>query len=155
MNALFERYVARLLDPIATDFGVRLRAQGGRQPCLYPETGENALFETEPDLRLLRRDGRVAVVLDTKWKALTVDRNMGVKEADIYQMMAYAQIYDCGALVLLYPHHAGLTAQMPAHHRIARIDGPVRLTIASIDVTSHARARAELVGLLGAILETV
>ena len=155
MNALFERYVARLLDPIATNFGVRLRAQGGRQPCLYPETGENALFETEPDLRLLRRDGRVAVVLDTKWKALTVDRNMGVKEADIYQMMAYAQIYDCGALVLLYPHHAGLTAQMPAHHRIARIDGPVRLTIASIDVTSHARARAELVGLLAATLETV
>jgi 5-methylcytosine-specific restriction enzyme subunit McrC len=155
MNALFERYVARLLDPIAANSGVRLRAQGGRQPCLHPETGEDALFETEPDLRLLHRDGGVAVVLDTKWKALTVDRDMGVKEADLYQMMAYAQIYDCGALVLLYPHHAGLTAPLLAHHRIARIDGPVRLTVASIDVTSHARARTGLVDLLAATLETV
>jgi hypothetical protein len=68
-------------------------------------------------------------------------------------MMAYAQIYNCGALVLLYPHHAGLAAPLLAHHRIARIDGPVRLTVASIDVTSPARARTGLVDLLTAILE--
>lgn len=155
MNALFERYVARLLDPIAAHFGLKLRAQGGRQPCLYPENGENALFETEPDLRLLRRDGGAAVVLDTKWKALTVDRKMGIKEADLYQVMAYAQLYECRALVLLYPHHAGLTGPLLAHHRIAHTDGPVRLTVASIDVTSQTRARTALIDLLAATLEPV
>ena len=153
MNVLFERYVARLLDPVAITAGVRLRAQGGRQPCLYPETGEKPLFETEPDLRLLRGDGRVAMILDTKWKALTVDRKMGIKEADVYQMMAYAQLYDCDALVLLYPHHAGLTAPLPARHRIARFDGSVRLTVASIDVTSHRRARTGLADLLATTLD--
>ncbi|WP_347094063.1 McrC family protein [Sphingomonas parapaucimobilis] len=154
MNALFERYVARLLDPIAAGFDMRLLAQGGRRPCLYPETGEIALFETEPDLRLLCRGGNVVVVLDTKWKALTPDRNMGVKEADLYQMMAYAQIYDCSALVLLYPDHAGLNTPLLAHHRIAQIDGPVRLTVAAIDVTTHARARTGLTNMLAETLRS-
>lgn len=155
MNVLFERYVARLLDPIAMTAGVRLRAQGGRQPCLYPESGEKPLFETEPDLRLLRRDGSVAMVLDTKWKALSVDPKMGIKEADLYQMMAYAQLYDCSALVLLYPHHAGLDSPFRAHHRVVQIDGAVRLTVATIDITSHERARTGLIELLAAVPEVV
>jgi len=155
MNVLFERYVARLLDPIAMTVGMRLRAQGGRRPCLYPESGEKPLFETEPDLRLLRRDGSVAMILDTKWKALNVDPNMGIKEADLYQMMAYAQLYDSDALVLLYPHHAGLASPMRAHNRVAQIDGAVRLTVATIDLTSHERARTGLIELLTANPEIV
>lgn len=155
MNVLFERYVARLLNPIAMTAGVSLRAQGGRQPCLYPESGEKPLFETEPDLRLLRRDGSVAMILDTKWKALTIDPNMGIKEADLYQMMAYAQLYNCDALVLLYPHHAGLSSPVRAHNRVAEIDGAVRLTVATIDLASYERARTGLIELLAAFPEIV
>jgi 5-methylcytosine-specific restriction enzyme subunit McrC len=151
MNVLFERYVARLLDPVALAARLELRAQGGRLPCLYPESDEEPMFQTEPDLRLLRRDGTAAMILDTKWKRLadqTAKRDMDLKEADLYQMMAYAQIYECDRLVLLYPHHAGLTTPLPIHHRVAQAGGRVRLTIASIDVTSREAARAGLLAVL-------
>lgn len=75
-------------------------------------------------------------MIDTKWKCLTdrtVDRKRGVKPGDLYQMMAYAQLYHCNRLVLLYPHRAGLVSTLPAHHCLAHASGPVRLTIASVD----------------------
>lgn len=154
MNALFEKYVARLLNPIAAHEGLELRAQGGRLPCLYPEGDGKPLFETEPDLRLIRRDESVAMILDTKWKRL-VDRSekrkMDIDEADVYQMMAYAQLYNCNRLVLLYPHHAGLTSPLPVHHRVARGDGLVRLAIASVDVTSREAALAGLATVAGLV----
>lgn len=151
MNVLFERYVARLLEPVAAAAGLTTRAQGGFRHCLYPEQLGDPLFATDPDLRLLDRDGRVALVVDTKWKRLTdaaSDRKRGIKEADLYQVMAYARLYAYETLVLLYPHHAGLVSPLPAHHRVAKADGPTRLTIASVDVTSHAAARSGLASLI-------
>lgn len=151
MNALFERYVEKLLAPIVAATGARLVGQGGSRHCLFSEDGGTGLFATFPDLQV-SRGGRTRMVIDTKWKRLTdpsSDRKMGVSQADLYQMMAYAQLYQCNELVLLYPHHAGLTSPLPARHRIAALDGMVRLSIASVDVTSHARARADLSRLIG------
>jgi 5-methylcytosine-specific restriction enzyme subunit McrC len=153
MNALFERYVEKLLAPISTAQGARLIAQGGARCCLYPEDGADALFATYPDLRIVR-DGREVLVIDTKWKRLTdpaIDRKMGVSQADIYQMMAYARLYDCSLLVLLYPHHAGLRSPLPMHHRIADRDGAIRLTVATIDLTNHTTAREGLSAVLDGI----
>jgi len=90
-------------------------------------------------------------VIDTKWKRLAdraCDPKMDVAQADVYQMMAYAQLYRCERLVLLYPHHGGLAPPLPIHHRVAAPDGPVRLTIATVDLTSHHSARAGLTLLL-------
>jgi 5-methylcytosine-specific restriction enzyme subunit McrC len=146
MNALFERYVEKLLAPIATAMGMRLVTQGGARSCLHPESGQGALFATYPDVQIVT-DGVTRLVIDTKWKRLVdsaEDRKMGVSQADLYQMMAYAQLYACDRLVLLYPHHPGLTSPLPVHSRVARVHGPVRLTIASVDVTSQAAARAGL-----------
>lgn len=138
MNALFERYMAKLLNHLAPAYGWQLAAQGGARHCLYREDDGDALFSTSPDI-LLRRDGRVGVVLDTKWKRL-VDPSRDRK--------AYAQLYECERLVLLYPHHGGLHSRLPVHHRIARRDNNVRLTIATVDVTSHEAARIGLKRLL-------
>jgi 5-methylcytosine-specific restriction enzyme subunit McrC len=47
-------------------------------------------------------------VIDTKWKCLKGaidDSKRGVGQADVYQMMAYAHIYECDRLMLLCPHH--------------------------------------------------
>jgi len=146
MNVLFERYIEKLLGPIAAASGAHLIGQAGRRRCLFPEGEEKGLFETKPDLQIWR-DGRVRLIVDTKWKQLDdheTDRKMGIKQADLYQMMAYAQLYECEALVLLYPHHSGLVSPLPRHHRIARPDGPVKLTIASVDLASHASAQADL-----------
>lgn len=154
MNVLFERYVARLLTPIAAARGVRLVAQQKDRRVLHPEGGGKAVFATSPDLRLVDA-GTTRLVIDTKWKRLAdpdVDAKRGVKQADLYQMMAYAQLYECDRLVLLYPHHAGLTKPLPARYRIGSAQGVVQLAIASVDVTSQAAARADLrrlVALLG------
>jgi len=146
MNVLFERYVEKLLAPIAGGAGWRMVAQGGFRRCLYPEDGGAALFATRPDIQLVR-GGRVGLVIDAKWKCLVdrgIDAKMGVAQADLYQMMAYARLYDCADLVLLYPRHAGLASPGPVHHRVAAVDGPVTLTIATIDLASHAAAREGL-----------
>ena len=153
MNALFERYVEKLLGLMAPAYGWRLTAQGGARRCLYPEDESDALFSTSPDLQLTR-DGHIGAVLDTKWKRLadpSRDPKMDVSQSDIYQLMAYAQLYACERLVLLYPHHGGLASQLPIHHRLARRDGNVRLTIATVNVTNNEAARAGL----AALLETV
>jgi 5-methylcytosine-specific restriction enzyme subunit McrC len=146
MNALFERYVEKLLGPIASAEGWLMKPQSGGNSCLHPEDGTNALFATYPDIQLLR-GGCVGMIVDTKWKTLidpTCDPKMDVKQNDIYQMMAYAQLYDCENVVLLYPHHSGLTSAMPVRHRIAAPDGRTTLTIASIDLTNHGSARHAL-----------
>lgn len=151
MNGLFERYVEKLLAPIASVQGGQLKAQGGARFCLHPEDGGDALFATYPDLQILK-NGRVEMIIDTKWKRLAdpaADRKMNVAQSDLYQMMAYAGLYECKRLVLLYPHHAGLTSTMPVHHRFARHGGEVRLTIAAIDMSSHDAARAGLKVLVG------
>lgn len=88
-------------------------AQGGLKHCLgdWRDEGscEGRVFQTRPDL-LLKRGGRVIAVIDTKWKRLSadpLDRRHGVAQADVYQMMAYARLYECERLMLLYPSAPG------------------------------------------------
>lgn len=152
MNDLFERYVTRLVGRAALGLGWRMTAQSGARACLHGEDDGATLFSTRPDIQL-HRDGRVGMVIDTKWKRLVDparDRSMEIKQADIYQLMAYARLYDCERLVLLYPHHGGLAGPLMVHHRIAEAAGAVRLTIATIDLSSERATREGLLRLLAA-----
>ncbi|MCW5716755.1 MAG: restriction endonuclease [Bauldia sp.] len=150
MNVLFERYVTNLLRPIADERRWDMRAQSGGRECLYPEDLAKPVFDTLPDIQLLTGDA-VDVIIDTKWKRLRdrgANAKMDVDQADIYQMIAYASLYRCERLVLIYPHHDGLRSPLPVHFRIGAFDQPVRLTIASVALESHASARASLSALL-------
>lgn len=136
MNTLFEEYVARMLARALAGTGRRIVAQGGRLYCL--ETGEGTeLFQTKPDI-LVKRNGVVEQVIDTKWKRIARridDPKQGVAQADIYQMMAYGRLYQCARLMLLYPHHQALgEAAVNVPHRIAIGHCDDRLELATIDV---------------------
>jgi 5-methylcytosine-specific restriction endonuclease McrBC regulatory subunit McrC len=100
---MFEEYVARMLARALVGTGRQVVAQGGRLYCL--ESGDGAkLFQTKPDI-LIKRDGAVELVIDTKWKRIARridDPKQGVAQADIYQMMAYGRLYQCPRLMLLY-----------------------------------------------------
>lgn len=139
MNTLFEEYVARMLARALADDDLQVIAQGGRLYCL--ETDErHGLFQTKPDI-LIKQSGAVVQVIDTKWKRIAAridDPKQGVSQADVYQMMAYGQIYGCGRLTLLYPHHLeiGSSEGIIASHRISGTDH--RLETATIDVASPA-----------------
>ena len=150
MNALFELYVEKLIRPLASAEGWQMTSQGGGRSCLYPDDGAMPIFSTFPDIQLLRQ-GQVHRIIDTKWKRLAdraSDPKMEIKQQDIYQMMAYGQLYNCQDLFLLYPHHGGLSFHTPARHYIAGAGGRNKLTIATVDLASHSAARTCLQQLL-------
>lgn len=138
MNALFEEYVGRLTSRALARTEYRVSLQGGRLFCLTSLDDGRAVFQTKPDI-LIWRAGQVVHVIDTKWKRISSridDRKQGVAQGDIYQMMAYAQLYRAPLLTLLYPHHPGLGATEHIHAR-HRITGHATiLEIASIDVAN-------------------
>jgi 5-methylcytosine-specific restriction enzyme subunit McrC len=105
MNVLFEAYVGRCLKRVLVKSGLEIQLQGPRAFVLRDDTGVPR-FATKPDI-VIRRDGRIVLIVDTKWKRLKgaiEDAKRGVGQADIYQMMAYSHVYQCDRLLLLYPH---------------------------------------------------
>ena len=76
------------------------------------------------------------MVIDTKWKLIgrnPEDKKRGVSQSDVYQMMAYARLYRCQDVMLLYPHHGGLGAgALDAGYGM--MEGDERLRIASVDL---------------------
>jgi 5-methylcytosine-specific restriction enzyme subunit McrC len=143
MNDLFEAYISALLRTALTPLGYEVVAQGGFRHCVLELAADGApvrpLFRTKPDC-LVRKDGVTVLVLDTKWKRLSTreqDVKRGVSQSDVYQMMAYARLYGCPRLMLLYPFHPHLEhCGSLARHRI-NVDGvDERLDIASIEISA-------------------
>jgi 5-methylcytosine-specific restriction enzyme subunit McrC len=151
MSALFEGYIARLLRRALADTDLRVVTQGGRLYCLHAED-RRGLFQTRPDI-LVKRGDVVVQIIDTKWKRIAAhidDPKQGVSQADIYQMMAYGQLYQCDRLTLLYPHHAALRHD-EGLHAIHRVTGCSRwLETASIDVGRGERLQERLRSIAGA-----
>lgn len=144
MNVLFELYITRMMDRAVRPLGIRATAQGGRAYCLVEEDSGDGRFQTRPDI-ILRQGGATRMIVDTKWKhlsPLSVDRNQGISQADIYQMIAYGTVYDCDRLILLYPHSADLDSEgIQATYRISGTPDH-RLAIATVD-TGKAEGMAE------------
>ena len=146
MNVLFEEYVGRLLKRAALmrpGFSVHL--QGGRDYCLVGKD-DKKLFQTKPDI-LLKQHGKIVRIIDTKWKQISPaveDSKRGVNQGDIYQMMAYGQIYDCQQLMLLYPHHRDLNKGEGVLDSYAVTKQNIAtLHVASFDVASDKNMDAE------------
>ncbi|MER9225796.1 McrC family protein [Mesorhizobium sp. M0664] len=144
MNGLFEAYVSALLRAALAPLSYEVVSQGGFRHCVLELAADGAparpLFRTKPDC-LVRKDGQTVLVLDTKWKRLSTreqDAKRGVSQSDVYQMMAYARLYGCTRLMLLYPFHPDLERRGSlARHRI-NVDGAdERLDIASIDIAAE------------------
>lgn len=138
MNTLFEEYVGRLISRALAGTDRAVSLQGGRHFCLAAEKTERGLFQTKPDI-LIRRAGAVTHVIDTKWKRISSridDPKQGVSQGDVYQMMAYAQLYRAPRLTLLYPHHPGLGSEEFVHARHRITGHETILETASIDVAN-------------------
>lgn len=147
MHELFERYVTVQARRALAPLGLEVIAQGGFENCLGEwRPGEICLgrvFRTRPDI-LVRRQGRVVAVVDTKWKALSadpLDRRHGVPQADVYQLMAYARLYCCDRLLLFYPASHGDVDGKIHTHGIAH--GRERLDIATISLEAGGGSTRE------------
>ena len=147
MNTLFEEFVGRSVRRALAGSGALVSLQGPRRHALVDLTRQTPVFATRPDI-VVTRDDRPVAILDTKWKRLMDeidDRRWSVGQGDIYQMMAYAQVYGCRDLMLVYPHHAGLPAPAGrlADFGIVDRDG-ARITPLSLDLTALSTVRDQL-----------
>jgi 5-methylcytosine-specific restriction enzyme subunit McrC len=136
MSALFEEYVARMLSRSLVGTGLRVISQGGRLYCLEAMDGRG-LFQTRPDIQIKRGD-KVIQIIDTKWKRIaniSDDPKRGVSQGDVYQMMAYGQLYKCDRLTLLYPHHESLQQAEGAQSRHKVACGTQWIETATIDIS--------------------
>jgi 5-methylcytosine-specific restriction enzyme subunit McrC len=155
MNTLFEEYVGRCLRQVLAGTGLTVELQGGRRYCLSEATTQEGAtgrqrFMTKPDI-IIRQGAKRLLIIDTKWKRLANsidDPKQGVSQADVYQMMAYGQIYDCPELMLLYPHHDELQCEegLTSEHRITTTDH--QLTTATIGLADLASVQARLSSLI-------
>ncbi|MGI9250174.1 MAG: McrC family protein [Pseudohongiellaceae bacterium] len=140
MNTLFERYVTRLAIRALSGTNMIVVPQGGLKFCLIKEP-DKGLFQTKPDI-LIEYDDEVIHIVDTKWKRISKqidDSKQGISQGDVYQMMAYGQVYQCRKLTLLYPHHGGLGEDEGVHssYRVAKQEA--RLRFATFDVAKDKK----------------
>ena len=118
MNDLFERFVARTLRRELRHSGCEVSIQDARHHLVRDTKSTQRLFRLRPDI-VIRKDGKTLCVADTKWKRLSPEeRKLGIAQGDLYQMLAYAEGYDCQAILLIYPwnpaggEHASLRKQL-------------------------------------------
>ncbi len=146
MNVLFEEYIGRLLEPALEGTGLDVRLQGPHGYLLSENDG-TPRFRTVPDV-VVSNKGKAVLVLDTKWKSLTApsaDPKRGISQADVYQMIAYARVYECKRLMLLYPHHGALDCPegQVCTYNISGLD-ELSLSIASISLSNLAGLKDRL-----------
>ncbi len=142
MNVLFENYVGQLVRRALSGSGLHASLQGGRLYCLTSEETGRKFFQTKPDI-LVKRGSEVVQIIDTKWKRISSrldDPKRGIAQADVYQMMAYGQLYGAKRLTLLYPHHHGLQGEegLQDRHRVS--GGYSKLETLSLDIASDRDA---------------
>ena len=144
MGALFEEYVSRLAAQSLTDTELNAVSQGGRRACLYEGDAERC--RTIPDL-IVKRDGKVAMIVDMKWKRLEMRGSgtvFGATREDIYQMMAYQRVYECPKVMLLYPHNDDLPRDhVRRAYSVASPESEDRLIVATLDVTEPRKRQKE------------
>jgi 5-methylcytosine-specific restriction enzyme subunit McrC len=141
MNELFEEYIGRIVAKILRPLGYDVRLQEARRHLVYDEIAERDAYLLKPDV-VGRLGNKVAWIIDTKWKELSLlEAKEGVSQADMYQMYAYSSRYDCPDVVLMYPHHAGLsgpsgTRRSYAVQRGKELDqGAGRVRITTVDLS--------------------
>lgn len=101
METLFESYIASLIKKDLDGKIYNFSAQDKRYHLFnYPKK----IFGLRPDLVIKNKIDGTVFVLDTKWKILSGNKqNLGISQADMYQMYVYQKKYTAKTIALLYP----------------------------------------------------
>ena len=151
MPVLFEKYVALLLKrycrsnpQYARDYHVV--EQGGGKYCLI-DGNNHRVGKIRPDI-ILKHGSQTDLIIDTKWKIHNDTGAHNVSDSDIYQMMVYAQLYQCEHVVLLYPFHQNIRDEnKPRRYKIMQSQS--HLSLATINIAQKPElVQAQLGNLL-------
>ena len=135
MNELFEEFIGKSLKRVLETKGFSVHLQHQKHYAIRNTSGKR-LFQLRPDVVIETHKNSDCIVLDTKWKRLQKsDEKRGVKESDIYQMLAYGRSYNASRIVLLYPWYQDLNAEQGIDCYWEVVDSDqLPLDIATIDV---------------------
>lgn len=101
METVFESYIASLIKKELYGSVFSFSAQDKSYHLFnYPKK----IFRLRPDLVIRNKSDKSVFVMDTKWKMLSDGKpNLGISQADMYQMYAYQKKYNAKTITLLYP----------------------------------------------------
>jgi len=105
MNLLFERFIAKTLMSVLPE-GYVLRAQGPQFYLAQELDSQEKRFLMKPDICIIDSNGRIAAIIDTKWKLINsrdAVSKYDVQQSDMYQLRTYADAYHCDNVALWYP----------------------------------------------------
>ena len=144
MNKLFEAYVTRLTQRILRPKGYTVWAQKPQKALVHDNDGAPA-FITKPDIYV--KGHSQIVIIDTKWKPLDFSkRNLGISQADAYQMHGYARVYDAKKTILLYPQMNDKSDSLEKSWIFENSDA--QLQIATVDILDEKKMAASLCSLI-------
>ncbi|KPV54404.1 hypothetical protein SE17_03950 [Kouleothrix aurantiaca] len=160
MNLLFEAFIAgfigrhraHVLPSALQDCNLLVQTRGATRYLARIEgTG---VFLLKPDLAF-QQGTTFVLLLDTKYKTLdTRVRNLGVSQADVYQMFAYAQRYDAAKVLLLYPQHETMTVPL---RRIFQLEGTTdrQIVVATLNIRVDLAKKDDRACLIRELYETL
>ena len=137
MNRLFEGVVTQRLEGWASNRGWALEAQNSKN--YFAEIAgisNRKAFKVRPDLLFTRRGHPIALA-DAKWKHPKLSGTGFIlpDQADLYQLHAYASVFLCSQLALIYPWDDALIGACETIFRLPHSDSVrPQLTILCLDV---------------------
>ncbi|NUY33822.1 hypothetical protein F0160_25445 [Paraburkholderia sp. JPY303] len=153
MGELFERYIGRMSRIALGNSGLRVHLQHARHfLARWHDSGERA-FMLKPDI-VVSRGGVPVCIGDTKWKRLAgAERKLGVSQADLYQMLAYAGRYACAQIVLLYPYQRTDEESAPINRLLGYEEQNVTALIAQVTLVDLNTVPGQLSALFSCATE--
>ena len=143
MNDLFEVYIGRLCQ---RNLPYPVKIQKSQAKLWIKTLSGRGLFSLKPDILIDTAPGE-QIIIDTKWKWINGQTaRHGVSREDYFQMYAYLTRYQSArAVVLLYPHHEGLSASGVILERYHLEENPEKeLAIVSVAFGNKVKAIVEL-----------
>lgn len=139
MNLLFERVVEQRMARWASERGWAMETQDtSRYLTEIISEPKRCAYQVRPDL-VFRHKREVVAIADAKWKRPEVSSRGFVLPAqpDLYQLHAYAAVFQCSQLALIYPWSERFITNQPTVFEIPPgADKSVQIAIHSLDVGS-------------------
>ena len=142
MNRLFEAYVGTELRGETRGKDIRIREQKSQRYFAKREDSGKPVFMMKPDFSFLNKTKDPVAIADAKWKVLDEgEKDLGISQADMYQIGSYASRYRVKFLVLLYPLQEKLTK--PVYMKLEGTEA--RLLVQPVDISGHSPTRARAI----------
>jgi len=144
MAELFERYIGKQMQQALRSAGHGVSLQHSRHYLVKDFKNDSRLFQLRPDI-VVNTASATSCIVDTKWKRLQPsERKLGVAQADLYQMLAYSERYQCKSILLLYPWDHGAADFRGVHKQLVFEGKDSKVTIGEVSLADLSSVPTQL-----------